>query len=49
MHSFYLVHFVICITTTHEGCEENEFYEDFQDQIFEAKEPQLLKDQGKCP
>jgi hypothetical protein len=33
----------------HEGYEHNEFYEDFQDQTFEAEEQQLLNDQGKCP
>jgi hypothetical protein len=43
VHSIYLVRFVICMTATHEG------YEDFQDQIFEAEEQQLLNDQGKCP
>jgi hypothetical protein len=35
--------------TAHEGYGESEFYEDFQDQIFEAEEQQLLNDQGKYP
>jgi hypothetical protein len=43
------MHFVVCMTVAREGYEENEFYEDFQDQIFEAEEQQLLNDQGKCP
>jgi hypothetical protein len=40
MHIFVLcivfisLHFVLCMTTMHKGYEENEFYEDFQDQIF---------------
>jgi hypothetical protein len=46
---FILLHFVICMTTTREGYEENEFYEDFQDQTFEMEEQQLLNEQGKCP
>jgi hypothetical protein len=46
---FMLLHFVICITATCEGYEENEFYKDFQDQIFEVEEQQLLNDQGNCP
>jgi hypothetical protein len=37
------------MTTVREGYEENEFYEDFQDQIFEVEEQQLLNDQGRCP
>jgi hypothetical protein len=49
VHSIYLVHFVMCMTAAHEGYEENEFNEDFQDQIFEAEEQQLVNDQGKCP
>jgi hypothetical protein len=36
------------MTIAREGYEENEFYEDFQEQIFK-EEQQLLKDQGKCP
>jgi hypothetical protein len=49
VHSIYVMHFVVCMTVACEGYEENEFYEDFQDQIFEAEEQQLLNDQGKCP
>jgi hypothetical protein len=45
---FILLHFVICMTAAREGYEENEFYEDFQDQTFEAEEQQLMNDQGKC-
>jgi hypothetical protein len=37
------------MTTACEGYEENEFYEDFQDQIFKVEEQQLLNDQDKCP
>jgi hypothetical protein len=43
------MHFVICMTAAREGYKENEFYVDFQDQIFEAEEQKLLNDQGKCP
>jgi hypothetical protein len=46
---FILLHFVICMTTACEGYEENEFYENIQDQTFEAVEQQLLNDQDKCP
>jgi hypothetical protein len=46
---FILLHFVICVTAACEVYEENEFYEDFQDQIFEAEEQQLLNEQGKFP
>jgi hypothetical protein len=49
VHSIYLVHFVICMTAAREGYEENLFYEDIQDQIFEAEEQQPLNDEGKCP
>jgi hypothetical protein len=41
-----LLHFVISMTAAREDYEENEFYEDFQDQTFEAEEQQLLDDQG---
>jgi hypothetical protein len=34
------------MTAAREDYEENEFYEDFQDQTFEAEEQQLLDDQG---
>jgi hypothetical protein len=37
------------MTVAREGYEENEFYENFQDQTFEAEDQQLLIDQGKCP
>jgi hypothetical protein len=43
---FILLHFVISMTAAREDYEENEFYEDFQDQTFEAEEQQLLDDQG---
>jgi hypothetical protein len=46
---FILLPFVVCMTAAREGYEENEFYENFQDQTFEAEEQQLLNDQGKCP
>jgi hypothetical protein len=46
---FILLHFVVCMTAACEGYEENEFYENFQEQTFEAKEQQLLNNQGKCP
>jgi hypothetical protein len=46
---FILLHFVICMTPVREGYKENEFYENFQDQTFEAKEQQFLNDQGRCP
>jgi hypothetical protein len=45
-HVFILLHFVISMTAAREGYEENELYEDFQDQTFEAEEQQLLNDQG---
>jgi hypothetical protein len=37
------------MTVAREGYDENEFYENFQDQTFEAEDQQLLIDQGKCP
>jgi hypothetical protein len=37
------------MTAACEGHEENKFYEDFQDHIFEAEVQHLLNDQGKCP
>jgi hypothetical protein len=37
------------MTAAREDYEENEFYEKFQDQTFEAEDQQLLNDQGKCP
>jgi hypothetical protein len=43
------VHFVICMTAAREGYEENDFYKDFQDQLFEGEVQQLLNDQDKCP
>jgi hypothetical protein len=48
-NSIYFVAFVVCMTAAHEGYEESEFYEDFQDQTFEAEEQQLLNNHGKCP
>jgi hypothetical protein len=32
------------MTAVHEGYEDNEFYENFQDQTFEAEDQQLLND-----
>jgi hypothetical protein len=49
MHSIYPVNFVICMTAAREGYEENDFYKDFQDQLFEGEVQQLLNDQDKCP
>jgi hypothetical protein len=49
MHNIYPVNFVICMTAAREGYEENDFYKDFQDQLFEGEVQQLLNDQDKCP
>jgi hypothetical protein len=37
------------MTAAREGYEENDFYKDFQDQLFEGEVQQLLNDQDKCP
>jgi hypothetical protein len=37
------------MTAASEGYMENEFYENFQEQTFEAEDQQLLNDEGKCP
>jgi hypothetical protein len=41
---FISLYFVVCMTVVHEGYEDNEFYENFQDQTFEAEDQQLLND-----
>jgi hypothetical protein len=41
---FISLYFVVCMTVVHEGYEDNEFYENFQDQTFEAEDRQLPND-----
>jgi hypothetical protein len=41
---FISLHFVVCMTAACEGSKENDIYENFQDQTFEAEDQQILND-----